>query len=434
MSDARSSPDEPAPGAPSSGAPSSGAADVPERAVGDLLTEVRVGPIAHGGHCVARHDSRVIFVRHALPDELVTVRLTDVGHDRFWRGDAVEIHQASADRVPAPCSVAGPGLCGGCDFQHISPDAQRRLKAAVLTEQLDRLARISWSGVVEALPVPGGSAADGLGWRTRMRYRFDDQGRPGLRAHRSHQLIDLPPGGCRIAVPELARPPARQLGPAVEELVGVRDGAGAVAWLSDADPAPEITEQVGSRSFAVRADGFWQVHPAAAETLSAATMAGLDPQPGESALDLYCGVGLFAAGLADAGCRSVVGIESSRLAVELARTNLADAAGARFVVGRVDRLLGRPHRGIPARADLVVLDPPRAGAGRSVVRAVVARRPRRIGYVACDPAALARDLATFGELGYRLIGLRAFDLFPMTQHVEAVAILAAATNEEDDRR
>lgn len=388
--------------------------------VGDLLTGVRVGPIAHGGHCVARHDGRVIFVRHTLPDEMVTVRLTDVDHDRFWRGDAVEVLESSPDRVPQPCPIAGPGQCGGCDFQHVRLPAQRELKAAVLAEQLDRLSGISWAGVVEELP----GAEDGLVWRTRMRYLGDPAGRAGLRAHRSHRVVALPEGGCRIAVPELSLPPDKiDLAPEVE-LLGVKVPSRAAVWLTEGETGPELTERVGDRGFRVRADGFWQVHPAAASTLREAVLAGLEPQPGESGLDLYCGVGLFASGLAEAGCRSVVGIETSRTAIEQARLNLLDCPTARFVVGRVDRLLERPNRGIPARTDLIVLDPPRTGAGKSVVQAVAARRPRRIAYVACDPAALARDLATFGKLGYGMVGLRAFDLFPMTHHVEAVAILA----------
>ncbi len=399
-----------------------------EPAVGTRLEQVRVGPIAHGGHCVARHDGRVIFVRHALPDELVTVELTDVAHDRFWRGDAIEVLEPSPDRVEAPCPIAGPGLCGGCDFQHVGLAAQRELKAAVLAEQLDRLAGISRPVSVSALPeaLSVGTTSDtstGLGWRTRMRYQGDDDARPGLRVHRSHRVVALPDGGCRIAVAELARPPADVEVAAGAEILGVAPDEGPAVWLDGGRPGPELTERVGERAFRVRADGFWQVHPAAAQTLQDAVLSGLEPLPGESALDLYCGVGLFAAALSDAGCRPVVGVESSAIAVAQARQNLLGAADARFLAGRVDRLLGTPHRGVPARVDLIVLDPPRTGAGRAVVAAVVARRPRRIAYVACDPAALARDLKTFEERGYRLRGLSAFDLFPMTHHVEAVAIL-----------
>jgi tRNA/tmRNA/rRNA uracil-C5-methylase (TrmA/RlmC/RlmD family) len=353
-----------------------------------VIGPVEVGPVAHGGHCVARHDGRVIFVRHALPGERVLVQVTDDSHSRFWRGDAVEVLDPSPDRVSPPCPIAGPGLCGGCDFQHVALPAQRRLKASVVAEQLRRLAAIEWHGEVQAVTSPG--TEDGLSWRTRMRYSLDPQGRPGLRAHRSHQVIPLPPGGCRIAAP------------------GALNGSEGT-----------VTEVAAGRRWAVAADGFWQVHPAAADTLVAAVLSGLGPEPGERAFDLYCGVGLFAGALADAGCR-VWGVESNHTAVRHARSNLADLADqATFVAGPVERCLKQ----LPDSVDLAVLDPPRAGAGAAVMRAVLARSPRAVAYVACDPAALARDLATAGSLGYHPVTINAYDLFPMTSHVECVAIL-----------
>jgi tRNA/tmRNA/rRNA uracil-C5-methylase (TrmA/RlmC/RlmD family) len=187
-----------------------------------------------------------------------------------------------------------------------------------------------------------------------------------------------------------------------------------------------VTEWVADRSFRVHGDGFWQVHPAAAQTLVEAVLTGLDPRPGESALDLYCGVGLFAAALADqlgAGGR-VTAVEGDRAAAQDAVANLASFATARVERGRVDHVLRKLRL---RRADLVVLDPPRSGAGRAVVDLVSRVSARRIAYVACDPAALARDLQWFAERGYLLENLRAFDLFPMTQHVECVAILARRT-------
>jgi tRNA/tmRNA/rRNA uracil-C5-methylase (TrmA/RlmC/RlmD family) len=355
----------------------------------ELIGPVEVGSIAHGGHCVARHDGRVIFVRHALPGERVLVQITDDSHFRFWRGDAVEVLDPSPDRVTPPCPIAGPGLCGGCDFQHVDLPAQRRLKTSVVAEQLRRLAGIEWTGEVQAARSPG--TEDGLSWRTRMRYTLDTQGRPGLRAHRSHRVIPLPPGGCRIAAPNA---------------------------LDGSEGA--VTEVAAGRRWTVASDGFWQVHPAAADILAAAVVGGLQPEPGELALDLYCGVGLFAGVLADAGCR-VWAVESDHTAVGHARSNLADVADRVTVVGgRVERHGGR----LPRRVDLVVLDPPRTGAGGAVIQAVVGRSPRAIAYVACDPAGLARDLATAGALGYSPTRITAYDLFPMTHHVECVAILA----------
>jgi tRNA/tmRNA/rRNA uracil-C5-methylase (TrmA/RlmC/RlmD family) len=387
-------------------------------AVGRTL-DVEVGPVAHGGHCVARHDGRVLFVRHALPGERVRVVVTD-GHDgsAYWRADAVEVVEPSPDRVEPPCPWAGPGRCGGCDWQHASLPAQRALKAAVVNEQLGRLAGLDLS--VEVEEVPGD--AQGLGWRTRVQFAVDDDGTPGLRRHRSHEVV--PVDRCRIAHPlvEEADVTGRRWPGHASVEVAVSPSTGERLVLPDGRGRESLTEVVGERAFRVTGGGFWQVHPGAAATLLAAVLDGLGPQPGESALDLYCGVGLFAAELAArvGPTGRVTAVETDRVAVEDARHNLAGLAGVRIERGRVDHVLRRLRLG---RADLVVLDPPRSGAGRAVVDLLSRVRARRIAYVACDPAALARDLRYFAERGYQVSGLRAFDLFPMTAHVECVAVL-----------
>ncbi|GGU39700.1 class I SAM-dependent RNA methyltransferase [Nocardioides albus] len=361
--------------------------------------EVEIGPVAHGGHFVARvqieEASRVVFVRHGLPGERVVVEITEgTAGDRFWRGDAVSVLSAAPERVVPPCPYAGPGLCGGCDFQHVSLPAQRDLKATVLREQLVRLGGLSASDplvadlVVEAVP----GDEDGLRWRTRQRYATAPGGARGMRKYRSHDVI--PVEDCLIATTDAREPAA---GTVVESVV-----IGGV-----------------EHSFEVAADGFWQVHPGAPEALVSAVMSALAPAPGDSVLDLYAGVGLFSAFLADA-----VGPTGRVLAVEGDQTASALSVGnvptADVTAGDVATVLGRLEEG---PYDLVVLDPPREGARRAVVEAVVARTPRKVAYVACDPAALARDVAIFAEHGYRLRTLRAFDLFPMTHHVEAVALL-----------
>jgi tRNA/tmRNA/rRNA uracil-C5-methylase (TrmA/RlmC/RlmD family) len=383
---------------------------------------VEIGPVAHGGHCVARHEGRVIFVRHCLPGERVMIHITDDSHAKFWRADAVEVLEPSPDRVTPPCPIAGPGLCGGCDFQHVELSAQRRLKAAVVAEQLDRLAHLSWDGEVEDISTA--ETADGLHWRTRMRYHADPEGRAGLRAHRSHQIIALPELGCPIAARDTPSVVDRRW-PEGAELLAASAGTGRALYVDKTltEGTPELTEHAAGRDWTVAADGFWQVHPQAAETLVSAVLAGLAPRPGDKAFDLYCGVGLFAGALADRGCE-VWGVESGHRAVQSARRNLADVADRiHLSTGRVEQRVAQ----LPKRTDLVVLDPPRSGAGRGVMQAVLARRPRAVAYVACDPAALARDLATAADLGYAADSIRAFDLFPMTHHVECVAILRRPT-------
>lgn len=364
-------------------------------AVGDRV-EARIGPVAHGGHMVARvpvgdDATVVVFVRHALPDELVVVEITDVAK-RFFRGDAVEVLEPSPDRVEAPCSLAHAGGCGGCDFQHVALPAQRRLKAAVVAEQLQRLAGIEQPVTVEQVP----GANDGLRWRTRMQYVVLPDGSYGLRKNHSHEVV--PVEDCKIAAPN--------------------------ARIVVAGQPPErgsVTETVRGRSFDVASDGFWQVHPGAPETLVATVLGMLDPKPGERAVDLYAGVGLFTAFLAEAvgPTGSVLSIEGDRRASDHAKSNLADLKQVKVRPGRVDRVLAD----LDTMADVVVLDPPREGARKPVVDAVVDLAPRAVAYVACDPAALARDIAYFAERGYTLSELRSFDLFPMTHHVECVALL-----------
>ncbi|PKH41423.1 tRNA/tmRNA/rRNA uracil-C5-methylase, TrmA/RlmC/RlmD family [Nocardioides alpinus] len=388
--------------------------------------EAEVGPVAHGGHCVARlpePESRVVFVRHALPGERVVVEITEgTDGDRFWRGDAVSVTAPSPDRVPAPCPVAGPGLCGGCDFQHVAVPAQRELKTAVVREQLVRLGRLPADAdlvtglQVEGVPVAG-RPDDGLRWRTRQRYAVLPDGRPAMRAHRSHHLVPL--DDCLIATEEARPAPAG--GSVVEEGAERELLVGEGAQRPSGDPViHEVVAAGRSHPFTAAADGFWQVHPEAPRVLVETVLDLLQPQPGERALDLYAGVGLFGRFVGEATGSRVVAVEADRTACQHARANLSALEAAVVECGPTDRVL---KAGFDEPFDLVVLDPPREGAKRAVVEQVVDRRPRAVAYVACDPAALGRDVAIFAEHGYELTAIRAFDLFPMTHHVECVALL-----------
>lgn len=380
--------------------PADGQVDPP--GVGAEAT-VRIGPVAHGGHWVARHDGRVVFVRHALTGELARVRITGTTA-RYLFGDAVEVLEPATERVVAPCPIAAG--CGGCDYQHVALDHQAELKRRVVAEQLRRLAGLDWAGEVEAVPPP-------VGWRTRVRYHAGPDGW-GMHPHRSHAVTPLPEQGCLLAAAGLERPPGPPAADAGDGQVRGVAAADGVRWLVAGEDVV-VRERADGHPHQVRADGFWQVHPRAADTLVDAVLAGLGPWAGERALDLYCGVGLFAGALARRGVL-VTGVEGDRAAVALARRNVP---AARFHAGPVDRVLGR----LPERVDLVVLDPPRAGAGARVMDAVLRRRPRAVAYVACDPAALARDLGTALAAGWRVTQVRAFDLFGMTHHVECVALL-----------
>jgi tRNA/tmRNA/rRNA uracil-C5-methylase (TrmA/RlmC/RlmD family) len=409
----------------------------------------------------------VIFVRHALPGERVRAVITE-STSKFARADAVQILDASADRVRPPCPQARPGGCGGCDWQHASPAAQRLLKAGVIRQQLRRIAGVEREVTVE--PVPGDTA--GLGWRTRVKFAVGRDGVAGLRRHRSHDILEI--GACPIAHPLITRvgvtrrswpgatsvevavapgsgqravivtgaPPVTDAGPgdknvtvpemAADTVLAGRAGSSASAALRGSG---YLLRRAAGRDWRVRATGFWQVHPGAADTLAAAVLEALRPQAGDVALDLYCGAGLFAGVIAEAvGPQgAVIGIEADAAAVRDARYNLRATPWARVHRGDVADVLAR---GGLHSASLAVLDPPRTGVGRRVIDLLSAPAPAaagtrrgspggvaRIAYVSCDPATLARDIARLAASGWSLDGLRAFDAFPMTHHVECLAML-----------
>lgn len=365
------------------------------------MTETVLEDVAHGGWVVTHVDGKVVFVSGGLPGERVKIAITQQ-RTRFARGHVVDVLDAHPERVAPPCPIAN--ICGGCDWQHASSTLQRELQRRVIAAQLQHLAGIDWDGeVAEITPA--------WGWRTRMRYTGVGEGL-GLRAKRSHDVIALPAEGCRIA----ASAAPNLTGDSVE-VVEAKSGRVVLVNHNVVEGAATVTEIAAGREYTLDASGFWQVHPAAADTLVHAVLDGLGPQPGESAVDLYCGVGLFAGALASQGC-DVLGVEISKSAIHHARRNVPEG---RFVAAPVDRILRR----LPKRTDLVVLDPPRKGAGSRVVQAVAGMHPRAIAYVACDPAALARDLAYFAEVHYRPQTIEAFDIFPQTHHVETVCVMVA---------
>jgi tRNA/tmRNA/rRNA uracil-C5-methylase (TrmA/RlmC/RlmD family) len=396
-------------------------------AAGEML-ELTTSGVAHGGWCVARDAAgRVVFVRHALPGERVRAQVTDATAS-FARADAVEVLQASPDRVAPRCPHARPGGCGGCDWQHASLAAQRRLKAEVISEQLRRIAGLDRAVTVE--PVPGDE--DGLGWRTRVRFTVGPDGTAGLLAHRSHDVIDV--GDCPIAhrlVNSAGVTGRRWDATSVEVVASPAAGEHVVVTTPPGSAPGPLRQRAAGRWWRVSTGAFWQVHPGAADALTAAVLDILRPRPGDVALDLFCGAGLFAGALAArVGPQgTVIAVDSDRTAVRDARHNLREMPWARVHVGDVARVLAGD--GWP-RPGLAVLDPPRAGVSRRVIERLLnpggaGPAPhvllRRVAYVSCDPATLARDIAVFAESGWRLDALRAFDAFPMTHHVECFAAL-----------
>jgi len=378
-----------------------------------------------------------VFVTDAIPGERVVARIADDRKKAFWRADTVRVVEPSEHRIPHIWSAAAierdpADRAGGAEFGHIELAHQRELKRRVTTEALQRMAGLEREVVVEALP--GDQARSGTGWRTRVRLHVDESGRLGPFAARSHRVIpvaDLP-----LATEALAA--GAPLGErfAGEEHVDVlAPSTGGLRLIVGKQKPTTITELVGDREFRLADAGFWQVHREAAATLTRAVQEAIDParfDPLAYNLDLYGGVGLLAAAVADrfGPTTRITTVESDATATDYAADNLAEWLGARAETGRVERWVrdlaatATPGDRNRLGAATVVLDPPRSGAGREVVDALAALAPAQIVYVACDPVALARDIALFAGHGFVLSNLRAFDLFPNTHHVEAVATLS----------
>lgn len=384
--------------------------------IGDVV-ELEILRVANGGFCISRHEGKVAFVRHCLPGETVKAEITDITA-KFYRADAVEVIKGSEHRVAAPCKFATQ--CGGCDWQHSSLAYQRELKSEVVREQLSHLGKVlEVNGKplaefeVEAMP----GESDGLHWRTRNRYASIGDFGVGMRMPRSHSVIEI--DDCLIAVEgsvALAES-ALHLGEPEVETALSSTGTHVVV---DRRGGPWLEEKVGDRNWRIHASSFWQVHKQAAEVLVATVRKFAALQPGQSLLDLYSGSALFAASLcADVGERgNVVAVESSIDAVRDARRSCSDLPQLDLVTSDVNKWISA-HQ--DESFDVVVLDPPRAGAGKSVVEKVAKMAKYAIVYVACDPSSLGRDTALLAEAGWSMRMLRGFDAFPMTSHVECVA-------------
>lgn len=430
-----------------------------DAALGDRLLTLTVGPPAAGGTFVARHEGRVVFVRGAAPGETVTARLLEDPNEkrdaRFWRAEALDVLEAGVDRVPTVWEDAGVDGVGGAEWAHIALPAQRRIASEVMQELLRR-AGVSSYPIEHAQVEPAPHDADGLAWRTRVRYAVDAEGRVGMRGWRSHtvhpvgedplsaqKIRDLRLGEWTApAGTEAIDAVAPSAGPASVVLIGRELDPGAVqipdAW-GDADVAVRtakemvplrgdgtVHERVGERLFTVGATGFWQSHRRAAELLSDVVGATLQAPAGGSAWDLYGGVGLFAAVAAEqvGPGGSVVSVEGNRRASQHAAENFEDLPQASTATADVADWVRARRGGV----DAVVLDPPRNGAGTELMGLLAQAVRQRIVYVSCEPSTLARDLAAIEKLGWRIVDLRAFDLFPHTHHIESVAVLERATS------
>lgn len=377
--------------------------------------ELVIERLVAGGDGLGRFEGIPIFVPRSAPGDRLRVRLVERRPD-YGRAEIEEILEPGPGRRRPPCPYFS--RCGGCDLQHLEDDLQVRLKVAALEETLERL------GGLEERPPTEVVAGEAWGYRLRAQLHVEsraDGARVGYFERGSRRLVAV--DRCPILVPELddllatlparlpAEPPSR-----LDVACGGGDAVTAAPAVGDL-PRGEVTLAIGEFNLGFDARCFFQAHR---ELLPELVARAVGPWEGEEAVDLYCGVGLFSLPLARR-YRRVTGVDVDRLAVRFARRNARRnrmrgvEVVAHAVEGWVDRL--------PEGVDRVLVDPPRTGLARRVRRALLARRPRRVTYVSCHPATLARDLRELTE-AYRLESVTALDMFPQSGHLEVVAQLA----------
>lgn len=381
---------------------------------------MQIEKIVPRGYGLGFADGLTVFVSLAVAGDKLRVCLDEVkGKTAF--AEIVEVLEPAAERVTPPCEYFG--TCGGCDFQQMSYAAQLAAKVDIIRDCLHRIAKIEYQGEIDVVPCP-----DEFGYRLRAQWHADtEQKKIGYYRRNSRDLVDIQK--CIVLAPELN-----------EELDAMRrelpwhtffadkfqiDAAvgsdGSVSIHSDelAETADEVEITAFGEKFRFTAKSFFQGNRSMVDKLVETAIGDAN---GETALDLYCGVGLFTLPLARRFGK-VVGVEESEESIEFANKN-AEKAGLSnidlFPASVRDYLASDEA----AKADFVLLDPPRAGTEKDTILNLIALNPRRISYVACEPSVLARDLKRFVENGYKIDSITALDMFPQTHHVETVVHLS----------
>lgn len=372
--------------------------------------------MAYEGHALARYPEGVVFAEYGIPGERATVELYRK-HGGVAHGRVVEVHEASPDRVEAPCSYFG--VCGGCQWQHITYERQLELKRHVVSEQLRRIGKFAVQPVAEIV-----GADQPLGYRNHMRFSAGKRGDLGFVRRGSHSL--LPIDRCLIAQPAINGTLARYQGKTtglhqLEVRLGVNTGDILIQPPESGEKRGSYREALLGRPFEVSSASFFQSNTRQAERLIELVIEKLDPQPDDLLVDAYAGVGTFAALLAP-HVKRVIAIEEAPNAVADAIVNMKDLSNVTCIEGKVEHVLPE----LDERPDALILDPPRQGCHRAVLDAITTHRPRRLAYVSCDPATLARDLRILVDGGYELLEVTPLDMFPQTFHVECVANLRLA--------
>jgi len=383
--------------------------------------EVEIERILPGGMGLAHARGQTLFVALAAPGDRVRVRVRQVrGAVAFAAIE--EIVAPSPVRVVPPCPYFG--RCGGCDFQQMTYDAQLAAKIEIIRDCLRRIARVESPGNIPIVASPSAWQ-----YRSRAQWQYDSTRKHlGYFARGSYEVCDVIE--CPVVVPQLqevltnlrAEVSAENLPKNTSEFQAVAGDGEAVALtpLLWETTATDAVRAIGGERYRFSAECFFQINH---ELLGSLVEEAIKDARGESAIDLYCGVGLFTLPLARRFAR-VVGVEGNAAACGYARLNLvsAELTNAHIETAGVGEWLSA-HTRAAMPIDFVLLDPPRAGADGGAAEGIVALRPRRISYVSCDPATLARDLKAFLTSGYELASVVAFDMFPQTHHVETVVHL-----------
>ena len=380
--------------------------------IGDKI-EVEIGPIAHGGHFVSRHNNQVIFVRHAITGEKAIVEITATS-SKLAHGDAIQILKKSKHRVNPNCKYATPGGCGGCDFQHINVEVQSRYKLDVVKEQFDRIAKIAVEPQLITV-----DPKDGLGWRTRFDFAISKNGKAGLYASKSKNVIEL--DECPIAIEPINK--STIFNADWEGTDRVRASVSSSSQLNISRGKKTISgpkklkETVNKNTYEISPQSFWQSHTSAPKVLTDLAIDFMKLRKGDIVCDLYGGIGLFTLPIAE-----IVGNKGHVHLVELSNHAIRDASkifknykNVTIHKGMVDKKISNI-----SNIDTILLDPPRTGAGKNTISKIVRKSPEKIVYISCDPASLARDSKYLQENGYILDKIKVIDLFPMTHHVESI--------------
>jgi len=399
---------------------------------------VEINSLVYGGNGMGRlEDGRAVFVPFTLPGEKVRIRLVDQKQS-YANGYPLEVIQPADNRIQPRCPHFGE--CGGCHYQHIAYADQLMYKKHILEEQIRRLAGVAEPHVRDVIPSP--SPWD---YRNTVQFHLDPQGRVGYQRPMSHKVLPisechLPLDGLNQVWPQLnfegglpiERIELRQSSD--DEVLMVIEGeAGALPEVSLESPISVVHESQGEqvvvagldylfmdinrRAFMVSAGSFFQVNTAQAEQMVRLVLEALQPEPGQTVMALYAGVGLFSAFIAPL-VKRLIAVEVSESACKDFAYNLDEFENVELYVGLTEEILPS----LETKPDAVVLDPPRAGLEKPAVEALLGMKPQRIVYVSCDPSTLARDAKRLIAGGYSLEYTTPVDMFPQTFHIESVSL------------